>query len=130
MFTRILSAAALGALLIGITTQPTKAAGNWANSNHVDFLTFSAPVALPGVVLPAGTYTFEVPTAMVSTGLVRISSRDGRKIYLTQYTRVVSRPYGAEKVNVTFGEAKAGLARPINIWFPIGDTEGRQFIYN
>jgi hypothetical protein len=130
MFTRILSAAALGAMLIGLTTQPAKASGGWANSNHVEFLTFSAPIALPGVVLAAGTYTFEIPTAAISTGLVRVSSRDGRKVYLTQYARMVPRPEGAEKTNVTFGEAAAGSARPINVWFPIGGTEGRQFIYN
>jgi hypothetical protein len=89
MFTRILSAAAAGALLLGLTAQPTSA---WVNSDHREFLTFSAPIALPGVVLAAGTYSFEVPNPAISDGIVRVSSRDGKQVFFTQFTRLVNRP--------------------------------------
>jgi hypothetical protein len=131
MFTRILSAAAAGALLIGLTAQPATAAKGWLLSNHTEYLTFSAPIALPGVVLAAGTYRFDVPgESGISNGLVRVSSKDGRRIYLTQFARIVNRPDAAKGTHVTFGEAKAGSAPPVNTWFPIGEDMGRQFIYN
>src|SRR5947207_638607 len=86
MFTRILSAAAVGALLVGLTAQPATAKG-WTLTTHTEYLTFSAPIALPGVVLAAGTYRFEAPGASgIAIGLVRVSSKDGRQVYLTQFT--------------------------------------------
>lgn len=125
MLTRILSAAAAGALLLGLASQPTHA---WNSSTHRELLTFSAPIALPGVVLAAGTYAFEVPDSGIS-GLVRVTSRNGKDVYLTQYTRLVDRPNVDKVPRVTFREAAAGAARPVNTWFPTGEDEGRQFIY-
>ena len=130
MFTRILTATAAGLLLATLAVQPTRAAGAWATSDHVDLLTFNAPIALPGVVLAAGTYRFEVPGAGMPTGLVRVASRDGRKIYLTQYARIVQKPREVEAAHVTFGEVVPGAASRINTWFPSGEDSGRQFIYN
>ena len=127
MFTRILSAAAVGALLLGVLAQPTKANG-W--SAHREHLTFNAPIALPGVVLAAGTYTFEIPSEGASHSLVRVSSRDGRQVYLTQFTREVAKNPNVEAPKVTFSEAAAGTARPINAWYPDGSETGKQFIYN
>jgi hypothetical protein len=124
MTTRILSAAA-GALLLGLAVQPAGA----QNNLHRDLLTFSGPVALPGVVLAAGTYSFEVPDVAFSPSFVRVRSKDGRQIYLSQYAIIVDRPDTAAVPHVTFGEAAAGSARPIQAWFPIGERSGRQFIY-
>jgi hypothetical protein len=126
MNTRILSAAAAGALLLGLAVQPAGAQINL----HRDLLTFSGPVALPGVVLVAGTYSFEVPDNMFSPSLVRVRSKDGRQVYLTQYARIVERPNSPKVPPVTFGEAAPGSARPIQAWFPIGGDSGRQFVYN
>ena len=124
MTTRILSAAA-GVLLLGLTAQPTHA---WTTPGHRELITFSAPIALPGVVLAAGTYTFEVPNGGISNGLVRIANRNYTHVYLMQYTRIVPRPDGDKALRVTFSEAAPGAARPVNTWFPRGE-DGRQFIY-
>jgi len=86
-------------------------------------------VALPGVTLPAGTYRFEVPVTGASD-LVSVSSRDGRKVYLTQFTRIIDRPRGGENVTVMLGEHAPGTAPQVRAWFPIGGDSGRQFIYN
>jgi len=125
MFTRIFSAAALGAFLLGGLSQPVKADG-WAA--HSEQLTFNAPIALPGVVLAAGTYTFEIPNA--SHSLVRISSKDGRHVYLTAFTLEVRRPGKADAPKVTFHEAAKGVPPSVNTWYPAGDPSGKQFIYN
>ena len=127
MFTRILSTAAFGALLLGgVLTQPTKATG--FDSRHRELITVNAPIALPGVVLAAGTYAFELPASGDNT-LVRVSSADGRHIYLTQFALEVPRPNRNDVPKMTFGEAASGLARPVKVWYPEGTDSGRQFIY-
>lgn len=129
MFTRTLAAAAFGVLLIGIAARPSTAASAWGTSDHREYLTFSAPIALPGVVLAAGTYVFELPTE-AAHNIVRVSSKDGRQIYFTQYTREVGRPNKADVPRVIFSEAGPKSPRPVNTWFPRGEESGRQFIYN
>jgi hypothetical protein len=126
MFSRNLTIAAIGALFLGLAV----AASTRANGNpeRTTYLTFSGAVAIPGTELPAGTYIFELPS-QTSAGLVRVSSRDRSKVYLTGYTLEVNRPAGAESALVSFGEAPRGVPRPIKAWFPTGDSIGRQFIY-
>lgn len=126
MFTRIVAAAAVGALLLGVAGHPARA----QDSLHREFLTFSGPIALPGVVLAAGTYLFETPSSVNTPTVVRVRSRDGRQVYLTQFTRIVDRPNVADVPRVTFSEAGPGQARPINAWYPRGADAGKQFIYN
>jgi hypothetical protein len=128
MFTRTLKITAIGgALLLGLAVSASS--HGWSNSLHRDYLTFSGAVALPGVTLPAGTYRFEVPDVAVSMGLVTVSSRDGKKVYLTQFTRTIDRPKGRDSLNVILGEAAPGTMPQVKAWFPIGEGTGRQFIY-
>ena len=126
MFTRIFSAAAVGAFLLGGFSQPVKAS-RWA---HLEQLTFNAPIALPGVVLAAGTYNFEIPGDGASHSLVRVSSKDGRHVYLTAFTLEVRRPGKADALKVTFHEAATGAPPSVNTWYPADDPSGKQFIYN
>ena len=126
MITRILSAAAAGALLLGLAVQPAGAQSNL----HRDLLTFSGPVALPGVVLAAGTYSFEVPDVAFSPSFVLVRSRDRRQIYLAQFALIVPRPNEVKAPHVTFGESAPGSVRPIQTWFPIDGEAGRRFVYN
>ena len=124
MLKGILAAAAVGTLVLGVFAQPIQA--NYWGAHH-ELLTFNAPIALPGVVLAAGTYLFEIPSEGASHSLVRVSSRNGRQIYLTQFAlEVPARPGGPR---VTFREAAPGSATPIDTWFPIGDEMGRRLVY-
>jgi len=113
--------AAGGAALVVLAT----AAGGHAAASRT-YLTFDRPVALPGVVLAGGTYVFERMGA--GNDLVRVSSQDGTRVYLTAFTNEVARPAGS-KVKVVLGEADAGVARPIRAWFPEDTLAGREFIY-
>jgi len=122
--TRALVAVALGALVIGVAAQPTRA---WSDVNHREYLTFSGPVAIPGVVLSAGTYVFEVPSPSFSNTLVTVRSRDGRQVYLTRFTRTVDRRDRGE--HVTFRETARGAVPQIDAWYPMAGEQGRQFIY-
>ena len=125
-----LKVAAIGALFLGLVAAAGSsiAAGNV--DTHTNYITFSRSVALPGVELAAGTYIFETPTNAMSNSVVRVSSRDRRKVYLTAFTRQVERPRNDRgKLLITLGEAKSGSVPPVSAWFPIGDAIGHQFIY-
>jgi hypothetical protein len=127
MFSRNVKVAAIGALFLGLVVAGVTRAQT--GPERTTYLTFSGAVALPGVELTAGTYIFELPSNM-SNGVVRVSSRDRRQVYLTAFTNQIDRPVGGEKMIVSLGEAPAGVAPPIKAWFPIGESTGRQFIYN
>ena len=92
-------------------------------------LKFGGAVALPGVVLPAGTYRFKV----IEGGggdIVRVTSEDGRQPYFMGFTRKVMRPYSHNPNRaIVLGEAAAGTPPPIAIWFPTDGDNGHEFIY-
>jgi hypothetical protein len=113
-------------VLAGLLGAASAARGDVA---HVNYLTFSGPFVLPGVTLPAGTYTFEVASPG-SYDVVRVLSRDRGQQYLTAFTRRVERPRGLPaNRQIVFQEAPAGMTTPIKAWFPIGESIGHEFIY-
>jgi len=117
---RVVGAAALVALI---------AVSAYAfNSDNTNFLTFSTPIGLPGVTLPAGTYLFRTPSDL-DPNIVQVLNRFGTKSYYMGVTRPVQRPRPGTALLVTVGEAAAGQARPIQAWFPIGERDGHSFIY-
>ena len=106
----------------------TAAAQAWGFS-HENTLKFTRPVALPGVVLPAGTYSFDVasPTAL---DVVVVRGADRGKVFYMGFTRTISRPRKmSSAIPVVFGEASANEAPPIAAWYEVGDTTGHEFIY-
>ena len=104
---------------IGATDTPKK----------TSYLTFSGSVQIPGKVLGAGTYIFELPDSG-AWDLVRVSSRDRKTVYLTAFTQIVQRPDGMTRnPSVTFGEAAKGTPPPVQAWYPQDEPNGRAFIY-
>src|SRR5262249_34057939 len=93
---------AIGALaLASLMIAPAHGAAH-LNTNR---LTFSGPVALPGVTLPGGTYIFEgLPDT--NPDIVVVRSDDRSKVYFMAMTERVDRPKGlSRKSMVTFGES-------------------------
>jgi hypothetical protein len=125
MFHRKSVLRACGAAILGLVMTASGEAAN--DPSRTTLLTFSRPVALPGVVLAGGTYTFE--RAEGHPDIVRVLSRDRSKVYLLAYTRQVDRP---EKLPagrlVTFAEVSSGAPR-IKAWFPLDSSTGQEFIY-
>jgi hypothetical protein len=106
------------------------ALGAQGTQNRLEYLTFSGPVALPGVVLAPGEYAFEIANPMTNRDIVRVSdaaTRSTRFLGMTQ--RAVRPPDAASNVHVQLGEARPGGAAPILAWYPMYDSGGRQFIY-
>jgi len=127
MLARTLRTTALAALVMALAASAPMHAGS--EIGRTQYLTFSRPVALPGVALRAGTYIFELPSAESSNDIVRVTSRDRRIVYFTAFTRQVPRPAGvAPAERVSLKEAAPDQPLPIAVWWSDART-GRQFIY-
>jgi hypothetical protein len=129
-FTRRLVFTAAIALLALAVAPSGAGIGHWDTVVHWDRITFSGPVALPGVVLPAGAYKFEIANPESSLRVVRVSRSDTGRVYFAGFTRMRPRPEDlGENHLVTFGEAPRGQAVPISVWYPRGRSQGYEFIY-
>jgi hypothetical protein len=117
----VFASAVLGLLLTGSTS-----ASPDARTTHFQF---TRAVGLPSVVLPPGSYTFELATSD-RLDLVRVMSRDRSKVYLTALTIPIERP-AATTLNaaIVLGESSRNAVPPIRIWFPSGERRGFQFVY-
>src|SRR5687767_14937498 len=118
-----LTAAAVALMTVTLATTQAWSA---PRTNH---LTFNGAVTLPGVMLPAGTYIFEVMVPGGAQQVVRVSGKNGRHYFLG-FTQTVERPRGSRTAPVvTLGEAPAGTPPPVSTWYPIGSSLGHRFIY-
>ena len=126
LITRRATLVLFGLALVGLVAA---APGNAnVDSERTVQLTFSKPIALPGVTLGAGTYIFERAAPLSSSEVVRVSSQDRRHVYFAGFTLLVEKPRGLNSP-ITFGEAPAGSPVPIREWYPTGTSTGHRFIY-
>jgi hypothetical protein len=90
-------------------------------------LTFARTVALPGVVLPPGTYVFE-RDRNANNHIVRVMTTNYQRMLYVGFTTPVTRPAGFRSA-ISFAEARS--VEPIRIvaWYPIGSNQGHQFLY-
>src|SRR5690349_8432439 len=89
--------------------------------NKLTYLTFTAPVSMPGITLPAGTYRFELMDPDSSRRVIRVSDKDGSKnygIFLSIPDRKID---PSDDPVVMFREMPAGLPRAIRAWFYPGE---------
>jgi hypothetical protein len=103
----------------------------WIEPSHLTDLTFSGPVRLPGVTLPAGTYRFEIADPNVSLNIVRVSSKARSTVYYMGFTDRVERPANLPAgFPVSLGETPRGAAPPIIAWYPDGVRFAHRFRYS
>jgi len=98
-------------------------------ANHLQYLTFSGAVALPGVTLAAGSYSFEIADPNGTNSVVLVRDRASRKAMFMGLTNRIERPRGVEAGHVVLGEARRGEVPPIVAWYAPDEDTGRQFIY-
>lgn len=98
--------------------------GRAASVGRTEYLTLKSAAALPGVVLPPGTYTFEIVEG--HRDVVRVSNRLTRNVLYMGFTEVVRRQ-DRSGGPLTFGEAGRGEPIPIKAWFPDGSLTGNEF---
>ena len=124
---KLVTAVFIAVMAIGVVAPRANAT---ANDRKTMYLTFAAPVRLPGVALGSGTYIFEVANPETSGDVVRVLSRDRSIAYFMGYTRHLARPRSlSPDAVVSLGEAARGTTSAIAVWWPEGESTGRQFIY-
>ena len=97
--------------------------------DHRTYFTFSGPVTLPGVTLPAGKYLFRNPDTLTGRRVVQVLSEDGRRAYAQLLTIPVQRFDAPKEPEVRFMETAEGTAAAIKAWWYPGNTIGWEFIY-
>ena len=109
----------------GVVMPRTAAADEWDKRT---ILKFSQAVEIPGKVLPAGTYVFQLADLTANRHVVQVFGQEGR-ILATLLTVPTARPTAAEDTRITFQEQRAGVGFPIKQWFYPGELSGEEFIY-
>jgi hypothetical protein len=127
MFSRRLLAVSFGAVILAVVAA---ASAHALTADSTTYVRFGRSVALPGVELSAGTYIFERIDPN-NRHMVRVLSRDRRRVYTTQVTNIIQRPPNVSNDHgIILGEAGPGMAAPVQAWFPVGAELGHEFIYS
>ena len=93
------------------------------------FVTISAPVSLPGAVLPAGTYLFRLADTQASRNVIQIFDKDRSKIFATLITVSAERNEPSEDAVITFRESAAEQPPALRYWYYAGEKSGQEFVY-
>lgn len=121
----IVSTCALVALACGLSAPVTA----YFADHHTRF-TFSQPVTIPGVTLPAGTYTFRMVDPTGGSRVVQVLDANARRSYTMFMSIPATRQDIARKPEVSFMETAAGMPVAVKIWWPEGSSLGHEFIYS
>ena len=114
----------LGLMLTLTIMLPMVHADDW---NQTTRFTFSQPVQIPGRVLPAGTYRFQLADSN-HRHLVQIF-REDQTLVATLYS--VPRVRDGRGLDAAITLANRGATQPQAIvsWFFVGETQGHQLLY-
>src|SRR5450631_1248965 len=93
-------------------------------------ITFSKPIRLPGVTLPAGTYTFLHPNPMEDFHVIQVMNEKQTKSYGFFLTIPNERLTAANETVVTFRETPVGYINTVRAWFFPGEKTGDEFVYS
>jgi LPXTG-motif cell wall-anchored protein len=93
------------------------------------YFTFSQPVSLPQVTLPAGKYLFRLADSLTNRTIVQIYEADGSKLHAMIMTVHAQRPDVPDDPEIRFLEGPANEPPAIaTYWYP-GERTGWEFIY-
>lgn len=105
---------------------PYAAATQW---NQKTKLTFSAPVQIPGVVLPAGTYFFSLLPDNPDRNIVQVWNADRTHPIATLLTVPDERLKPTGQTVIKFSERPSNAPEALHAWFYPGDEYGHEFVY-
>jgi len=121
----LLCAATLVVLFLAIVLVPSARADLWNQKIEVRF---SEAVAIPGQVLPAGTYWFVLANTQ-DRNMVQIFNVDWSKLYATLDTVPDFRWRATNRTELTFAERPHDQPQAILAWFYPGMLTGHEFLY-
>ena len=91
--------------------------------------TFSGPVSMPGVTLPAGKYLFRLANPDSGRNVVQVLNADGTRPYGMFFAMRAERFEPASTPEVRFMETAAGMPAAIKTWWYPGERSGYEFVY-
>ena len=98
------------------------------NTQEKTFLTFSNSVELPGITLPAGTYTFKLADTQ-SRNVVQVLSQDEKQIHGQFLFIQAERLDVTGETVITFRETREGATPAVQYRYYPGEKIGKEFIY-
>ena len=116
----------LAVALLGVTLLPGARADEW---NKKTVVTFSQAVEVPGKVLPAGTYTFQLLDSPSDRHIVQIFNADGSHIIATILAINNYRLEPTGETVMKFTERPGDSPEALRAWFYPGDNFGQEFVY-
>jgi hypothetical protein len=122
---QVFGLAACLVLFFAVFAAPARA-DQW---NQATKVTFSAPVEVPGTVLPAGSYLFTVMPDDPDHSIVQIWSSDHQKFFTTVMTVPNYRRKPTGNPVLLFDHSQAGTPTAVQAWFYPGDVYGHDFVY-
>src|ERR1700752_3262230 len=112
-------------LLAFLIVLPVVRADEW---NQATLFTFSQPVQIPGHVLPAGTYLFEIVDNF-NHEIVRISNADRTNVIALIQARPTTQKGFAGKAAIVLAERGPWEPAAVVAWPYAGPSEGHQLVY-
>ena len=116
----------LAVTLFGATLLPGARADTW---NKKTVVTFTQAVEVPGKILPAGTYTFQLLDSLSDRHIVQIFNADGSQIITIVLAINNYRLEPTGETVMKFGERPGDSPEALRAWFYPGDNFGQEFVY-
>jgi len=105
---------------------PSVQADTW---NKKTVVTFSQAVEIPGKILPAGTYTFQLLDSLSDRHIVQVFNADGSQIIATILAINDYRLQSTGDTVMKFSERPGDSPEALRAWFYPGDNFGQEFVY-
>lgn len=123
-FSKIFGTLAIAALLY---VSPTARADEW---NKRTVVTINEPIAVPNMVLPAGTYVFRLLDSPSDRHIVQIFNKDETHLFATILAIPNYRLTPTGHTVFTFWETPSDQPKQVRAWFYPGDNYGQEFAYS
>jgi hypothetical protein len=117
----------LAVTMLGATVLPSARADEW---NKKTVVTFSQAVEVPGKILPAGTYTFQLLDSPSDRHIVQIFNADGTQIIATILAINNYRLKPTGETVMKFSETPGDAPEALRAWFYPGNSFGQEFVYS
>ena len=94
------------------------------------YFTFSQPVALPGMTLPAGTYMFRLANPDTGRKVIQVANKEGTESFAMLHTIPAQRPDAPKDSEIRFRETAAGAPPAVGTYWYMGERIGYEFLYS
>jgi hypothetical protein len=116
-------------LVLAVLTLSTAGRAEAQPADYRTYFTFSAPVTLPGITLPAGKYIFRLADPSSTRKVINVLSGDGKQSLAMLHTIPDQATRAPKDAEIRFMETSANVPPPIKTWWYPGKAIGYEFIY-